>query len=76
MPAFALLPSRAYPHYMVEQNLTADLLCSTLDDPGVLSAMLPWRYFYTEHQHHGVRWSLCAREMCFKNELLRCVSGS
>ena len=44
--------------------------CSTLDDPFVLGAMLPWRYFLTEHQHKGVRWSLCAREICFWNPLL------
>lgn len=26
---------------------------------------------FAEPIHHGMRWSLCAREMCFRNELLR-----
>lgn len=44
--------------------------CSTLDDPMLLSAMLPWRFFITEHLHKNVRWSLCAREICYSNPLL------
>ena len=43
------------------------------DDPGVISAITPWWYFWTEPRHHGMRWSMCAKEVCFKNELLRCV---
>lgn len=45
-------------------------MCSTLDDPGLLSAITPLSYFFSEHRHHGVRWSLCAREMCYRNPLL------
>jgi len=36
----------------------------------LLSAMLPWRFFITEHLHKNVRWSLCAREICYRNPLL------
>jgi len=43
---------------------------STLDDPMLLSAMLPWSFFLTEHVHGKVRWSLCAREICYSNYLL------
>lgn len=46
------------------------VLCSTLDDPGLLSALTPLSFFFTEHRHHGVRWSLCAKEMCYRNSLL------
>lgn len=44
---------------------------SMFDDPGIFSAITPWSYFLSEPQHHGMRWSMCAREVCFKNELLR-----
>lgn len=43
---------------------------STIDDPFVLSALVPWSYFLTEHQHHGIRWALCAREICYINPFL------
>jgi hypothetical protein len=43
------------------------------DDPGVLSALMPWQWLWLDPVYHQVRWSLCAREVCFKNELLRCV---
>lgn len=46
------------------------LSCSTIDDPFVLSALVPWSYFLTEHQHHGIRWALCAREICYINPFL------
>ncbi|GAX73579.1 hypothetical protein CEUSTIGMA_g1030.t1 [Chlamydomonas eustigma] len=42
-----------------------------VDDPGVISAITPWWYFWSEPQHHGMRWSMCAKEVCFKNDLLR-----
>lgn len=45
-------------------------LCSTMDDPTLFSAMLPWPYFLTEHLHHNMRWTLCAREICYRNLLL------
>lgn len=32
--------------------------------------MLPWSFFFTEHVHGKVRWSLCARELCYSNPLL------
>lgn len=35
----------------------------------LLSAMLPWTFFLTEHVHGRVRWSLCARELCYSNHL-------
>lgn len=44
---------------------------STLDDPAVISAMIPWQYFWTDPSHNKIRWSLCAEEICFQNELLR-----
>lgn len=43
---------------------------STIDDPFVISAMVPWSYFWTEHRHHGVRWALCAKEICYINQFL------
>ena len=43
---------------------------STLDDPCVLSAMLPWRFFATEASHGHVRWTLCANDICHQNRLL------
>ena len=45
---------------------------STIDDPTLLSVLTPLRYFFTEHEHHGVRWTLCAKEMCYRNALLGC----
>ena len=45
--------------------------CSTYDDPGLHCAMLPWSYFWTEHTHMGMRWTMCAQDVCFGNELLR-----
>ena len=43
---------------------------STLDDPCLLSAMLPWRFFATEASHGQVRWTLCANDICHQNRLL------
>jgi len=43
---------------------------STLDDPMLFSAMLPWSFFLSERVHKRVRWSLCAREMCYRNWFL------
>lgn len=56
----------------IERIFTAssNISCSTLDDPMLLSAMLPWTFFLTEHSHGKVRWSLCAREVCYQNALL------
>ena len=42
---------------------------STFDDPGVLSSLIPWSFFMGESAHAGVRWTLCADEICAKNSL-------
>ena len=47
---------------------------STTDDPAVLSALMPWWHFVSEPRHERVRWTMCAREICFKNDLLRRAS--
>ncbi|KAJ9523269.1 hypothetical protein QJQ45_024065, partial [Haematococcus lacustris] len=44
---------------------------SMFDDPGVISAITPWSFFWTEPWHQGNRWTMCAKEVCFKNELFR-----
>lgn len=33
-------------------------------------SMLPASFFFTEHRHAGNRWSLCAKEICYRNPLL------
>ena len=43
---------------------------STLDDPTVLSAMMPLSLFFTESRHGRMRWTLCANDMCHINKLL------
>ncbi|KAK9837621.1 hypothetical protein WJX74_001596 [Apatococcus lobatus] len=50
--------------------ITVSNHASTFDDPGLLSALLPWHYFWSEGQHGGVRWSLCARDICFRGWFL------
>ncbi|KAG2446924.1 hypothetical protein HYH02_008079 [Chlamydomonas schloesseri] len=44
---------------------------SMFDDPGVLSLLMPWHWLWSEPLTEKVRWSICAKEVCFKNELLR-----
>jgi len=44
---------------------------SMFDDPGVICALTPLSFFWSEPWHGGNRWTLCAKEVCFKNELLR-----
>ncbi|GLC35250.1 hypothetical protein PLESTB_000585300 [Pleodorina starrii] len=44
---------------------------SMFDDPGVLSIIMPWSWLWMDPVQNHVRWSLCAKEVCFKNELLR-----
>lgn len=53
-----------------EGLITVSNHTSTLDDPFVISALLPWSFFYSEREHKGVRWSMCARSVCFKNRIL------
>lgn len=43
---------------------------STLDDPCLFSAIMPWRFFFTESSHQRVRWTLCANDICHQNKLL------
>ena len=43
---------------------------STLDDPTVLSAIMPLSLFFTESRHGLIRWTLCANDMCHLNKLL------
>ena len=43
---------------------------STVDDPSLFCAMLPISFFLTEHDHGGNRWTMCAKEFCFKNAAL------
>lgn len=44
---------------------------STFDDPGLPSALLPWWMFWGEHLHSKMRWTLCAKDVCFLNDVLR-----
>ena len=41
---------------------------STLDDPMLVSSILPWSLFTHEHVTGRNRWTLCAKEVCFKNQ--------
>lgn len=51
--------------------LTVSNHTSTTDGPAVIAAMLPWKAFYPSHYTRSVRWSLCAREICYQNLPLR-----
>ena len=50
--------------------ITVSNHASTLDDPCLLSAMLPWRFFASEPSHGGVRWTLCANDICHQSRLM------
>ena len=50
--------------------ITVSNHASTLDDPFVISALLPWHVFYRESKYQKVRWSMCAKSVCFKNKVL------
>jgi monolysocardiolipin acyltransferase len=52
-----------------EGLITVSNHASTLDDPMLFCAMFPASFFFTEHAHRRVRWSICAREMCYSNPL-------
>jgi|AntAceMinimDraft_11_1070367.scaffolds.fasta_scaffold61895_1 hypothetical protein len=41
--------------------ITVSNHASTFDDPGVLSYLIPFRYFMTEPSHGGVRWTMCTK---------------
>lgn len=40
---------------------------STLDDPGLVSAMYPWQ---VRTSHKRMRWGICTEEICFSNPFL------
>jgi hypothetical protein len=37
--------------------------------------MLPWHFFWTEHNHGKNRWTMCASDICFTNEVFRWAPG-
>ena len=43
---------------------------STVDDPSIFATFLPLSFFFTESSHRRNRWTMCAKEMCFKNRIL------
>jgi hypothetical protein len=43
---------------------------STLDDPGIISAVLPWTEFTQDTLHDRMRWVMCAESVCFTNPFL------
>lgn len=49
--------------------ITVSNHASTLDDPMLFCGIFPMSFFFTEHWHRRVRWSICAREMCYSNPL-------
>ena len=57
-----------HPLYILDSH--PQYVCSTLDDPVVMSNLMPWSFFASESWHQGNRWSLCAREICYKGKLL------
>jgi monolysocardiolipin acyltransferase len=59
-----------------EGLITVSNHTSTLDDPALLCALLPWRFFATEAAHGRVRWALCARELCYANPFLAAFFAS
>ncbi|KAL6774096.1 PGA6 [Auxenochlorella protothecoides x Auxenochlorella symbiontica] len=63
-------PTLAASPLMLPPTESLPMPFSTLDDPALFSAILPLSYFFTEHQHGGMRWTLCAKELCYKNALL------
>jgi monolysocardiolipin acyltransferase len=57
--------------YRYTQGLiTVSNHASTFDDPGVLSYLIPFRYFFTEPSHGGVRWTMCTKEICASNPMI------
>ncbi len=41
-----------------------------------MSNLMPWSFFASESRHQGNRWSLCAREICYKGKLLGYAAAS
>jgi len=50
--------------------LTVSNHISTVDDPSLFCALLPLSFFLTEHDHGKNRWTMCAKEFCFKTKAL------
>ena len=50
--------------------ITVSNHASTFDDPGVLSYLIPFKYFMTEPQHGGIRWTMCTKEICASSALV------
>lgn len=44
---------------------------STLDDPCLPCAFLPFKFFTQEANHRGTRWVFCADNICFTNPVYR-----
>jgi len=51
--------------------ITVSNHASTFDDPGLLSYLIPLRYFWTEGYHHGIRWTMCTKEICAATPLVQ-----
>ncbi|MEW5309698.1 MAG: hypothetical protein WDW38_001563 [Sanguina aurantia] len=52
--------------------LTISNHTSMFDDPGLVSSMVPWAYFWTDGiTHNGMRYAMCAADVCFRNAFLR-----
>ena len=41
-----------------------------MDDPSIFCAMLPLSFFLTEDSHEKNRWTMCAKEFCFRSQVL------
>ena len=50
--------------------ITVSNHASTFDDPGVLSYLIPFRYFMTEPTHGGIRWTMCTKEICASSAMI------
>ena len=56
-----------------EPLLTVANHASTLDDPAIVAAMLPWDIILRPSL---LRWSLCAHEICFETPIISAFFGS
>ena len=66
--------SQLYKHlYLRDEKrglLTLSNHISTVDDPSIFCAFLPLSFFLSEHEHKRNRWTMCAKEFCFKSAAL------